>query len=150
MKFIYPVTLIQDKEYGGFVVKFIDFPEAITQGENIEDALCQASDCLEEAIANRIVKKLSIPAPSPTKKGQYPIPLRVQMTAKAILYLAIKEAGISKAELARRLNWDEKDVRRLIDPRHSSKLPRIEAALYVLNKRLTVLSEPIKKLKAAA
>ncbi|MCG2755456.1 MAG: type II toxin-antitoxin system VapC family toxin [Desulfobacteraceae bacterium] len=33
--FIYPVTLTPDKDDGGFVVKFVDLPEAITQGENV-------------------------------------------------------------------------------------------------------------------
>ena len=149
-KFIYPVILIPDKKDGGFVVKFIDFPEAITQGENIEDTLCQASDCLEESIANRIVRKLSIPIPSPIKKNQYPVSLRVQMAAKAVLYIAIKETGISKVELAKRLNCSEKEIRRLIDPRHFSKIPRIEAALFALGKRLTISSESIKEFKAAA
>lgn len=149
-KFIYPASLHKDEKDGGFVVKFIDFPEAITQGENIEDALYLAYDCLEEAIANRIVRKLDIPAPSPIKRNQYPITLCVQMAAKAVLYITMKESGISKVELAKRLNCTEKEVRRLIDPHHFSKIPRIEAALFVLGKRLTLLSEPIKKFKAAA
>ncbi len=58
--------------------------------------------------------------------------------AKAALYLAIHEAGISKSELAVRLGCDEKEVRRLLDPRHLSKLPRIQKALTILGKRITV------------
>jgi len=54
------------------------------------------------------------------------------------LYLALKETGITKSELAARLGCDEKEVRRLLDPRHSSKLPRIQKALAALGKGLAL------------
>ena len=136
--FVYPVKLTPDKEDGGFVVTFRDLPEAISQGENIKDALSEAVDCLEEAIANRIVMDLSIPIPSNCKKGEYLIFLPVQMSAKAALYLTMKEIDVSKVELARRLQCDEKEIRRLLDPRHPSKLPRIEAALAIIGRQLVV------------
>ena len=136
--FVYPVKLTVDKEDGGFVVTFRDLPEAISQGENIKDALSEAVDCLEEAIANRIVMDLSIPIPSNCKKGEYLIFLPVQMSAKAALYLTMKEIDVSKVELARRLQCDEKEIRRLLDPRHPSKLPRIEAALAIIGRQLVV------------
>jgi antitoxin HicB len=136
--FIYPVTLTPDKDDGGFVVKFVDLPEAITQGENVNDALSEAADCLEEAIANRIEMNLTIPNPSTVKDGQYAVPLPAQMAAKAALFIAIQEVGISKVELAKKLGCDEKEVRRLLDPHHSSKIPRIEAALSAVGKQLIV------------
>jgi antitoxin HicB len=136
--FIYPVTLTPDNEGGGFVVKFIDLPEAITQGENVDDALLEAADCLEEAIANRIAMGLPIPSPSSIRSGQYPVPLPALMAAKTALYLAIQEIGISKVDLAKRLGCDEKEVRRLLDPHHTSKIPRIELALNAVGKRLIV------------
>ena len=141
--FIYSAVLMPEEE-GGFMVKFIDLPEAITQGNDIEDALAEASDCLEEAIANRFVMGLPIPEPSPLKKGQYVVTLPAQTAAKAALYIALQDAKISKMELARRLQCDEMEVRRLLDPRHPSKLPRIEAALAAVGKKLLV------SLKAAA
>ena len=136
--FIYPATLTPDKEDGGFVVTFVDLPEAITQGENVEDALSEAADCLDEAIANRIVMGLPIPLPSSAKRGRYPVLLAAQTAAKAALYLAIQQAQVTKAELAKRLACDEKEVRRLLDPRHPSKLPRIESALAAVGQRLVV------------
>ncbi len=60
------------------------------------------------------------------------------MSAKAALYIAVREEGISKSELARRLGVDEKEVRRMISPRHKTKLPRIEQALGLLGRRLIV------------
>ena len=136
--FVYPVTLTPDADDGGFVVTFVDASEAITQGEDVEGALREAADCLEEAIANRIVTGVSIPKTSPVKKGRYAVPLPAQTAAKAALYMAIQEAKVTKTELAKRLCCDEKEVRRLLDPRHPSKLSRLESALAAVGQRLIV------------
>jgi antitoxin HicB len=45
----YPVRLRAERE-GGYVVTFPDIPEAITQGEDVEDALMHARDVLESAL----------------------------------------------------------------------------------------------------
>jgi antitoxin HicB len=63
------------------------------------------------------------------------------MAAKAALYLAMREAGMTNVQLARRIGRDEKEVRRMLDPRHPTKLPRIKEALEVLGKRLVVSVE---------
>lgn len=104
----------------------------------MKDALWQAADCLEEAIAGRIRRGDKIPVPSRPKKGQRVIPVPAPMAAKAALYLAVREAGIANTELARRIGCDEKEVRRLLDPRHPTKLPRIQTALAALGKHLVV------------
>jgi antitoxin HicB len=134
--FRYPATLKPEPE-GGYTVRFLDFPEAITHGNHRPDARVQAADCLEEAVANRIAAGLAIPAPSQRRRST-PIPLAPAMAAKAALYLAVREAGISNVALARQLGVDEKEVRRMLDPRHTTKLSRIQAALSVLGKRLVV------------
>lgn len=136
--FVYPASLIPDEYDGGFVVTFVDLPEAITQGGDTADALREGADCLEEAIAGRIRRHDCIPEPSPVGRSSYAIPLSAQMAAKAALYLALSQAGITQVELAARLQCDEKEVRRLLDPRHASKLPRLESALAVLGQRLVV------------
>lgn len=136
-QFNYPVTLSKQKE-GGYLVKFPNFPEAITQGETKEEALNEASDCLEETIANRIEMKLDIPTPNPIKKGQYSVLLHATFAAKIALYLTMKEQKLSNTLLAKKLDCDEKEVRRLLDLHYSSKFPRIEQALNRLGKKLLV------------
>ncbi len=137
-RFVYPAILTPDTEEEGFVVTFVDLPEAITQGEDVEDALREAADCLEEAIANRLVIGLSIPPPSSIQKGQYAVSLAVQTAAKAALYIALQKAKVTKTELAKRLRSNEKEVQRLLDPRHPSKLSRLESALAAVGQRLIV------------
>lgn len=136
-QFNYPATLTKQKE-GGYLVQLPDFPEAITQGDTIEDALIEATDCLEEAIANRIEMKLSIPTPRQLKKSQYNISLHATFAAKTALYLAMREQKLTNTLLAKKLHCDEKEVRRLLNPHYNSKLPRIEQALFVLGKRLQI------------
>jgi antitoxin HicB len=135
--FQYPVILTREKA-GAFLVRFPDFPEAITSGSDRRDALVQASDCLEEAIAGRIVDGLEIPQPSPSRRHLRLVTLPATMAAKTALYLAIREAKMKKTELAQRLGCDEKEVRRMLDPRHPTKLVRIQQALDVLGQRLVV------------
>jgi len=38
--------------------------------------------------------------------------------AKAALYVAMQDAGITKVQLAKRLGVDAKEVRRLLDPHY--------------------------------
>lgn len=136
--FVYPAEFLEDQESGGYVVKFTDFPEAITQGDSLEKSVEAATDCLEEAVSNRIVMNMEIPEASKGSRNCCTIALPVLTAAKAALYLAMKEAGITKVELAKRMKCDEKEVRRLLNPRHASKLERLERALSILGRQLVM------------
>ncbi len=102
--FAYPATLVPDIEDGGFVVTFVDLPEAITQGDDLADALHQAADCLEESIAGRISDNELIPQPSPVSQAHYLVHLPAQTAVKATLYNAMRQSAMSQSELAKRLN----------------------------------------------
>ena len=137
MNFIYPVTLTPDPD-GGFVVTFPDWPEAITQGETRDQALKEAADCLEEAVAARIDDRAEIALPSSPRAGEETVAVPIATALKAALYLAVREAGIGTSELARRLGVHEKAARRLLDPRHGSKATALEQALAAVGRRLAV------------
>jgi antitoxin HicB len=140
--FAFPATLVPETKDGGFVVTFVDLPEAITQGENLADALHQAADCLEEAIAGRISDNEVIPEPSLTHQKNYLVFLPAQMAVKATLYNAMRRTSLSQIELAKRLNSDEKEVSCLLDPHQDSKLSHIEKALQTIGYQLVVGSMP--------
>jgi antitoxin HicB len=137
MNFVYPVTLTPDPD-GGFVVTFSNWPEAITQGETRDQALEEAADCLEEAVAARIDDRAEIPLPTSPRAGEPTVAVPIATALKAALYLAMREAGIGTSELARRLDVHEKEARRLLDPRHGSKAASLERALAAVGRRLTV------------
>lgn len=111
-------------------------PEAVTQGETVEEALFEAADCLEEAVAARIDDERDIPVPSASKRGERLVSVPPSMALKAAVYLAVREAGITNTELARRMRLDEKEARRILDPHHPTKITRIEAALAVLGRHV--------------
>ena len=135
-QFTYAVRLTPEKRDGGYVVTCRDLPEVITQGESTQDALEEATDALEESIAARIDDGRDIPLPTPKKRGERMVSVPPSMALKAAVYLAVRDAGISNSELARRLHLDEKEARRILDPHHPTKLPRIEAALAALGRHV--------------
>ena len=62
----------------------------------------------------------------------------MQIALKAALYEAWREAGISQGRLARDLDVGESEVRRMLNPEHSTKAATIDRALRRLGKRVTV------------
>lgn len=123
---------------GGFVVTCRDLPQLITQGEDLADALSEATDAIDEVFAAYMLAGLDFPAPSKVRRGERWVSPPAETVAKAALYVAMREAGISKLQLAKRLGVDEKEVRRLLDPHYGSKLPRIAQAIKLLGKRLVI------------
>jgi antitoxin HicB len=138
-QFTFPVVLTPDKKEGGFVVTCRDVPEVVTQGETIEDAISAAEGALEAAIEMRVEDGMSIPVPSTRKRGEHLACLPVGTAMKAALYVSMREQNVSKAELARRLGLDEKEARRMLDPKHETKVPALERALHALGKRIELV-----------
>jgi antitoxin HicB len=134
--FNYPAKFKHDKKDDGFVITFRDVPEAITQADTIEDCFIEAADCLEEAIAGRIDDNLVIPEPSKPRRGERIVSASAQTSIKAALYVAMNESMVNKSELARRLNVDVREVRRMLNPHHGTKLPSMEQALAALGRNI--------------
>ena len=136
-RFQYPV-LLSDVEEGGYVVTCRDLPQLVTQGEDEQDALEQASDAMDEVFATYLINGIDFPEPSKARRREHLVSPPAETVAKAALYVAMRQAGISKIQLARRLGVDEKEVRRLLDPHYGSKLPRIAKAISLLGQRLVI------------
>jgi antitoxin HicB len=141
-RFQYAVLLSPSDE-GGYVVTCRDLPELITQGESVEEALQQASDAMDEVFATYLTEGLDFPEPSKARRRERMVAPPPETVAKAALYVAMRRAGISKVQLAKRLGVDEKEVRRLLDPHYGSKLPRIAKAISVLGQRLVIGVETV-------
>lgn len=133
----YPAHLEPQPE-GGFTVTFPDIPEAITQGEDVEDALLHAADVLESAMDYYIEEGKAIPAPSKPKRGQHVVELPASYTAKILLLNEMAAQKVRPAELARRMKITRQEVNRLIDCRHASKIDGIAQALKALGKTLEI------------
>jgi antitoxin HicB len=140
-RFQYPVLLTKADE-GGFVVTCRDLPPLVTQGEDGADALAQAADAMDEVFATYMIDGIAFPEPSKARRGEQLVAPPAETVAKAALHVSMREAGISKLQLARQLGVDEKEVRRLLDPHYGSKLPRIAEAISLLGQRLVIGLEP--------
>ncbi len=137
-QFTYPVKLTPDRKDGGFVVTCRDVPEAITQGSTVEEALSEAEGALQAAIEGRIEDGMEIPSPSQPLRGERLVATPITTALKAAVTMAMREKGISKSELARRMHVNEKEARRMLDARHPTKVPTLERALAVLGRRAEI------------
>ena len=133
----YPVILEAQPE-GGYVVTFPDVPEAITQGEDEDEALLYAIDALETALSFYVDDRRPLPEPGKATRGQRTVRPSALECAKLGVYRAMTEQGIKKSELARRLGWHMPQVDRLFDLKHASRLDQIEAAARALGRQVEV------------
>jgi len=144
MRFVYPVELEEVREGPlqdhCFLVTFPDLPEANTFGGDRAEALASAVDCLEVALAGRIKDRANIPEPS-SAQGRLTVAPGNLIAAKAALYLAMRQANVRPAELARRMKIDQPAINRLLDPRHASRAGQFDAAFAALGKRLVLSFE---------
>jgi len=139
MTYRYPVRISREAKGGGLTVTFPDLPDAVTCGETIEAALAAAVDCLDEVLASHI--RLGKEIPSPSKAKKFSVVPSIGIAAKAALYDSFRSSDLRKGELARQLNVNETEIRRMFDPLHPTKISRIEKALGVLGKRISLTIE---------
>jgi len=132
----YPAVFEVDTDEGGYVVKFRDIPEAITQGDDDAEAMAMAEEVLISSIEFYLENKRPIPAASKARRGERLVPLPANISAKVLLLNEMLAQNVGTSELARRMGTIPQNVTRLIDVRHTSKLESIEQALRALGKHL--------------
>jgi antitoxin HicB len=136
MTLAYPIKLEAD-DNGTFLVTCPDLPEVTTFGEDESDALLHARDAIEEAIAGRIADGREIPKPKPHPNCLQAV-LSTQAALKIQLYLTLKEEGITRAELMRRLQWKRPSVDRLFQIDHATRIEQFDSAFRALGRQLGV------------
>src|SRR5690606_22587392 len=133
----YPVRL-EPAEEGGFVVSFPDVPEAHSQGDDEAEALLRAVDALETALEFYTDEGADVPRASKPRRGQRTVRPSAQACIALLIYQTMRDEGVRKSELARRLGWHMPQVDRLLDTNHASRLDQVETALAALGRRLDV------------
>ncbi len=131
-------ALFEPGERRGIVVSFPDVPEAITQGNDEADARAMAEEALGLALLTYPERGLPLPKARASGKGLVPVAVAPEVAAKLAVLEAFAQAGITKSELARRIKKDEKEVRRILDPKHPTKLAPLTQALRELGRRLVI------------
>jgi antitoxin HicB len=123
---------------GGFVVTFRDLPEAITQGDTLEEAREMAEDAVLTALEFYFDDNRLVPAPSPAQAGEYAVELPISVWAKVLLLNEMVEQHVGPSELSRRLNTTPQNANKLINLKHATKIDIIEKALRALGKSLLI------------
>lgn len=133
----YPASLKSNGQ-GGFIAQLPDVPEALTEADTREEALEWAQDALVVALSGYLDDRKDIPRPSRPKRGQKLVVLPPSIALKLAIYQALRDQTLTQAELARRLGCDSRQVRRILDLDHNSRLDLLGAALRALGKKLVL------------
>ena len=139
MKYLYPCNIKGTEENGeGFVVTFPDIAEAITGSFTFRESLILAEDCLVVALEGYIVSERKLPVPSPYQKGQELLTVQPVIAAQLDLYTAMREQGISRADLAARLDICEDDAAALVNLDYRTPIGEVAKALKAVGCELAV------------
>lgn len=130
------------EEPGSVWLSCAEIPEMHAAGDDLMEALDCALDSMETALSIYVDERRAIPPGKPGgKTGKFVLRLPALTVAKVALWNTLLESGMSKAELARRLDVQRPQVDRLVDFLHHSKIENVERALEQLGYRLTVSVE---------
>lgn len=147
----YQIEIIPD-DNDTFFVTCPALPEVTTFGETREDATINAIGAIEEALASRLERWAEIPAledGTNVLDGRHFVPLPTQAVAKVLLYRLLRERGVTRAELHRRLHVHREQVDRLFRLDHASRMDQFDAAFKALGVHLALTLEEDRSSKAA-
>jgi antitoxin HicB len=136
----YKITM-QPDDNATLLVTSPDLPGLVTYGENRTDAIAHARDAIEELIASEIADAHPVPRPRRSARlaaNEALVTLPTLTSLKLQLYWALAEAGITRAELMRRLDWNRESVDRLFRLDHASQLSQLEAAFVALGRKVEI------------
>lgn len=142
-------TKIDDN--GTLLITCPALPEVTSFAESNAEAALRARDAIEEALAARIADREDIPkgVPEARLSDADVVTVSALPSMKAALYQQMRKTGVTKAELARRLQWHAPQVDRVLDIRHASRIDQMEAALAALGLKLDVNVRETKKRRHA-
>ena len=136
MKYTFPSNIAPDTEEDGwgFVVSFPDVKGAHTSGKTFKEAIILAEDCMVVALSCYVDSGEELPTPSPYQKGQELLTVQPLIAAQLDLYTAMREEGISLAQLAERLGISEQDAAPLLHLDYCTPIARVLEALEALGR----------------
>lgn len=129
---------LEPDDNGTILVTSPDFPLVI-YGDDEASALRNAVDAAETLLASMIDAREDIPrAPTLDDDRRPRLRLPLQTALKVELYLALRNAGLTRADLQRRLGWQRESVDRLFRLDHNSRIEQIDHAFKALGKEVGV------------
>lgn len=132
---------LEPDDNGTILVTSPDLP-IVTFGENKLDAIGRAPDAIMAILASLIDAREEVPVPDFDTAGDPDIIFlspTLQTEMKVRLHNALLAAGMTRADLQRRLGWKRESVDRLFRLDHGSRLDQLEQAFKALDKQIGVM-----------
>lgn len=124
---------------GGFVVTFRDIPEAITQGDTLDEARAAAAEALLTAMDFYFEDGRPVPAPTAAQEGEELVQLPLTIQAKVALLNEMCAQRVRPADLARAMDVRPQEVTRILDLTHATKIETVSTALAAIGKQLDLV-----------
>jgi len=145
MNVLYPAIFEYDYLEKRYTVCFPDLPEAITEGESLEEAYFNAAEVLTLTLEGRVDEGEEIPKPCRCNKKGVKL-IAPSARAQAALLLKWAKGKHTTAEIARALNTSWPAVARLENLRHNPNLRQLERASAAVGYRLVISLDPVSQI----
>lgn len=133
MNTLYP-AIFEPQEPSGYFVHFVDIPEAITQGETIEECIFNGAEVLSVMLEIYLEDGKNVPRPSEKVKGAHYIAPDARIQSALLIRWARGDRSL--AEIARVLETSWPSAQRLEDPHHYPTLKQLQKAATAMGKKL--------------
>ena len=139
MKIVYP-AIFDPADEGGYTITFPDFPEAISEGDTLEEANFNAIEVLDLTLKSRMEDNEHIPLPH-VESGANVQMIAPDANIQAALLVKLNRGEKKLSDLARTLGTSWPAVSRLEDPKHWPSLRQLDKVAAALGKRLVLSLE---------
>ena len=139
MKIEYP-AIFDPADEGGYTITFPDFPEAISEGDTLEEANYNAIEVLDLTLKSRMEDNEVIPLPH-SESGTNVHMIAPDVNIQAALLVKLNRGDKKFSDLARTLGTSWPAVSRLEDPKHWPSLRQLDKMAAALGKRLVLSLE---------
>ncbi len=133
MKYFCKIEL-EDGLYGA---TFPDFPNVITVGGSVDEALAMAHEALNASLACDVARGMPLPKATAAKKGLYP----VEVLPHILIAWQIREirGKLSQSEIAQRMGLSYQSYQRLENPvKGNPTIKTLERIAKVMGKQLSI------------
>ena len=139
MKIEYP-AIFDPADEGGYTITFPDFPEAISEGDSLEEANYNAVELLDLTLKSMMEDNEVIPLPH-SESGVNVHMVAPDVNIQAALLVRLNRGEKKFSDLARTLGTSWPAVSRLEDPKHWPSLRQLDKMAAALGKRLVLSLE---------
>ncbi len=132
-------VVLQPDDNDTILASIPDVPGVHSYGDNDAEAIDHVKEALIVMLSAMMDDNDEIPTPTPIQSGHPKVTVPTLVASKLMIYTAMREQGVTRSELARRLGGkNPTHITRLLNVLHQSRHDQIDEALSVLGQRIVV------------